>query len=141
MRKAAGIAVGNGSTRRFARFLASGAFNTEATYVVYLSLIQWLSYRASYTIAYVLGIGLAYALNRYYVFSAHRGLRSVVLLPFIYGLQYCLGLIILYLWVDIGAFRKEFGPLVVIVFTLPCTYLLSKLAFMKAGPRDPDLDH
>ena len=50
----------------FARFLVSGGFNTLVTYGLYLLLLNVLSYRISYTIAYVAGIVLAYSLNRFF---------------------------------------------------------------------------
>lgn len=61
----------------FARFLVSGGFNTVVTYGIYLLLLNVLSYKTSYTIAYVAGIVLAYSLNRYFVFKSHQGLSLI----------------------------------------------------------------
>ena len=38
------------------RFLASGAFNTVATYLLYLALLRRLPYQVSYTVAFASGI-------------------------------------------------------------------------------------
>ena len=61
---------------RFFRFLISGAINTSVTYGIYLLLLPVMSYPISYSIAYVIGIGVAYFLNRAFVFRAHQGARS-----------------------------------------------------------------
>ncbi|MBI6701480.1 GtrA family protein [Pseudomonas viridiflava] len=113
----------------FARFLMSGGFNTALTYGLYLVLLMFLSYNVSYTISYVTGILLAYTLNRFFVFKSHQGLRSVILLPLIYLVQYCLSLVILWCWVEKLGLDERLAPLVAIALTLPVTFVLSKLAF------------
>ncbi|CAM3031359.1 GtrA family protein [Pseudomonas floridensis] len=113
----------------FARFLMSGGFNTALTYGIYLVLLTFLSYTVSYTISYVTGIALAYVLNRFFVFKSHQGLRSVIMLPLIYLIQYGLSLVILWCWVEKLELDARLAPLVAIALTLPVTFLLSKLAF------------
>lgn len=114
---------------RFLRFLLSGGVNTVATYAVYLLLLLLLDYRIAYTAAYVVGILLAYALNRLFVFRTHRGLTSVLLFPFIYLTQYAVSLITVWIWVGRFDFPKVLAPLVAIVITVPLTYVLSKIIF------------
>ncbi|AHG42576.1 membrane protein [Pseudomonas syringae CC1557] len=113
----------------FARFLMSGGFNTALTYGIYLVLLMFLSYKVSYTISYLTGILLAYVLNRFFVFKSHQGMRSVVLLPLIYAIQYGLSLVILWCWVEKLQFDERLAPLCAIFLTLPVTFILSKFAF------------
>lgn len=120
-----------GYRHRFVRFLASGAVNTLLTYALYLACLQYWSYRFSYTVAYIAGIGLAYFLNRLFVFKEHRGVASVLLLPMIYVVQYLAGIGILWVWVDWIGLPSSLGPLAVIFFTVPLTYLLTRFAFVK----------
>ncbi|RMN51787.1 Putative flippase GtrA (transmembrane translocase of bactoprenol-linked glucose) [Pseudomonas syringae] len=119
----------------FARFLMSGGFNTALTYGIYLVLLMFLSYNISYTISYVTGILLAYVLNRFFVFKSHQGLRSVILLPLIYAIQYGLSLVILWCWVEKLQFDERLAPLAAIALTLPVTFSLSKLAFSRKDER------
>ncbi|MEG5265962.1 GtrA family protein [Pseudomonas sp. JDS28PS106] len=112
-----------------ARFLLSGGFNTGLTYGIYLLLILVLDYKLSYTISYVFGILLAYLLNRYFVFKSHKGIKSVLSLPVIYGAQYCVGLFLIWIWIDKLNLSPQIAPLVAIAITLPITFALSKLAF------------
>ena len=113
------------------RFLLSGAFNTLLTYALYLMLLGWLGYRWSYAIAFAAGIVLAYALNRSFVFNGHTGWRSVVAMPLIYALQFVLGLAVVELWVALLQLPAAFAPLLAIAITVPCTYLLSRFAFVR----------
>ncbi|MEE4820199.1 GtrA family protein [Pseudomonas alliivorans] len=113
----------------FARFLMSGGFNTALTYGLYLVLLTFLSYNVSYTLSYLTGILLAYTLNRFFVFKSHQGMRSIILLPLIYLVQYCLSLAILWCWVEKLELDARLAPLVAIALTLPVTFALSKLAF------------
>lgn len=115
----------------FLRFLVSGTANTVATYAVYLLLLRVVDYRVAYTMAYVAGILLAYALNRVFVFQTHRGLSSMLLFPLVYVVQYLVSLATIWLWVDWLNLAKIFAPLLAIVITIPSTYFLSRLIFVK----------
>jgi len=119
---------------RFIRFLLSGGLNTLITYGIYLVLLQMMSYRLSYTIAYVAGIAILYLFNRWFVFRTHRGLRSMLLFPLVYVFQYGFGLFILWLWVDQAKFSETIGPLVVVVLSVPLTYLLTRIIFIERAP-------
>lgn len=114
-----------------ARFLMSGGFNTALTYGMYLALLTVSSYQVSYTISYVTGIVLAYVLNRFFVFKSHQGLKSALMMPLIYFAQYLLSLLILWVWVEKLGLDRRFAPLAAIAITLPVTFMLSRLAFLK----------
>ncbi len=115
---------------RFFRFIISGGLNTALTYGIYLGLLQLMPYRISYTIAYVSGIAISYALNRSFVFRSHHGLRSILLFPMVYVVQYALGMLLLWLWVEMAGLSDKVGPLVVVAVNLPLTYVLSRFVFM-----------
>jgi putative flippase GtrA len=113
------------------RFLLAGGANTLATYLLYLVLLTFLPYRISYGLAYVAGLFLAYVLNRVFVFNEHRGTRSIALLPLVYLAQYLLGAGIMHVWIELLGQSERIGPLVAVAATVPATYFLSKLAFVK----------
>lgn len=115
---------------RLSRFIISGGLNTALTYTIYLGLLQVLSYHISYTVAYLSGIALAYALNRFFVFEGHRGLWSIAALPLIYLAQYLFGLILIWVCVEKLAVSDVVAPLLVIMISVPFTYFLSRLAFL-----------
>ena len=124
---------------RFLRFLISGGINTVATYAVYLALLRAVDYRISYTIAYVVGILLSYALNWLFVFRTHRGLSSAMLFPFVYLAQYAVSLATVWIWVDRFGLPKSLAPLIAIMITIPLTYFLSKGFFVQGKTiRHPD---
>lgn len=111
----------------FVRFLLSGGFNTLVTYALYLALCPAFSARASYTIAYVSGIALAYALNRYFVFRTKGSLVAMGLFPAVYLVQYVVGVGIVSLWTDVLRLPEWLAPAPAIAVTLPITFLLSRL--------------
>jgi len=113
----------------FPRFVLAGGVNTAITYGLYLALLPFLPYQASYTAAYVVGIVIAYLFNRNLVFLSHRGVRSVVLLPVVYLAQYLVSLLVLWLWIDRAGLSARLGPIIVIAVTVPLTYLLSREIF------------
>lgn len=121
---------------RFLRFLLSGVVNTATTYVIYLALLQIIDYRVAYTIAYATGILLAYALNRVFVFRAHRGWSSLLLFPLVYLAQYLASLAIVWVWVDKFGLPKSLAPLLAIIVTVPLTYVLSHHVFVQKLPSD-----
>jgi putative flippase GtrA len=114
---------------RFFRFLVSGVLNTAMTYCLYLILLQWLSYKISYTLTYLVGILLSYVLNRFFVFQEHRGTRTALLVPVVYFAQYLLSFLILWFWVDCFALSQKLAPLAVVILSLPMTYLLTRFSF------------
>ncbi|MEO8779684.1 MAG: GtrA family protein [Rhodanobacter sp.] len=113
----------------FLRFLISGGINTAVTYAVYLGLLGVLGYKIAYSIAYVVGIVLAFLINRLFVFQTHRGWRSMVLFPFVYLAQYLVSLAVLWAWVEHLHMSSKLAPLIAIVITIPLTFVLSRLVF------------
>lgn len=113
------------------RFLLAGAANTLLTYLLYLVLLNPVGHRWAYGVAYAAGIGLAYVLGRGFVFRRHAGWRSVLLTPLIYLFQFCIGLLIVEVWVTLLGLRPELAPLVAVAATLPLTYVLSRWAFAR----------
>lgn len=118
-------------TRNFAKFLISGGFNTALTYGLYLLLLMFLPYTASYTISYIIGITFAYLLNRFFVFKSHQGIKSVAMLPLVYLVQYVVSMLIVWCWVEKLGFIDRLAPLVSIIITIPFSYIFSKFAFQK----------
>lgn len=118
----------------FVRFLVSGGVNTLVTYGLYLLLMLFLPYWGAYSIAFALGILLAYVLNRLFVFGQHRGTVSVLGLPLVYAAQYGAGIVLLWLWVSVAGLSAALGPLVVIAITTPLTFLLTRCIFVKRRP-------
>jgi putative flippase GtrA len=122
------------STQRFGapgRFLLAGAMNAAATFALYLTLLRVVDYRVAYTAAFVFGIGLAYVLNRSFVFRTGGGIGAMVLLPFVYLIQYGVSVVIVTLWVEALRWPAAFAPLAAIVVTIPLTYVLSRWVFIR----------
>src|SRR5215217_5825700 len=112
------------------RFLVAGGLNTAATYLIYLGLLPVAGYQASYAIAFTCGIAISYVLGRVFVFKAHQGYRSVLLLPLVYLIQYAVGAAVVWAWVAVLRQHAMLAPAIAILVTLPLTYLLSKFAFV-----------
>lgn len=108
------------------RFLLAGAFNTAATYGIYLLALQVAPYRVAYTGAYAIGIVLGYAVNTVFVFRAPWSWKRMLAYPLVYVLQYGVGLLCLTLLVERGWVSDEIAPLLVVVITLPLTFLASR---------------
>ena len=109
------------------RFLLAGALNTGVTYLIYLLALQVLPYRAAYTLAYALGIVLGYALTTWFVFRAPWSWKRMLAYPMVYLLQYGLGVLFLTVLVERQWVGKELAPLIVVVVTLPVTFIASRL--------------
>jgi len=116
------------------RFLLSGGINTVATYAIYLLLVQFLHYQVAYTVTYLIGIALGYALNVFWVFRSAPNVRSAIGYPLVYLAQYGLGIGLLWIFVDVLNIDQRIAPALVIVITLPIMYTLSRLVFRKTAP-------
>lgn len=122
--------------RRVFRFLASGAANTAASYAVYIVLLQFFTYRASYSIAFITGIAIGYKLNQKVVFKAKSSISTLAIYPMIYIAQYLSGLGIAIIWVDYMNFHPALAPVVTIAITLPLTYFVNRWLFFKVNRKD-----
>lgn len=107
-------------------FLISGALNTIVTYAIYLALLSSLGYVAAYTITYLCGILLAYALNTRYVFRVRRSSRGIALFSLVYIFQYLVGLAMLRLAITMLGTSEKIALLASIAVTLPLTFFLSR---------------
>jgi putative flippase GtrA len=113
----------------FGRFLLSGGFNTIVTYGIYLALLRFISYRISYTITFVIGIALAYLLSRYFVFAMPSTGKRGMLFPVVYLVQYLVGLLVVFLWVELFQLRAALAPLASLIITMPVTFVLTRWVF------------
>jgi len=114
------------------RFLIVGALNTIVAYCTYLLLLIWLRYEIAYSIAYVFGIAVSYVFNAVFVFREPMRARSAMYYPLVYLVQFVLGVVLIKVFVIMLKIPEWLAPALVIVLTLPVTYLLSRL-IVRAG--------
>jgi putative flippase GtrA len=107
--------------------LIVGAINTLTGYILYVSLLAITSYTLSYTISYILGIFISYYLNSRFVFRTELKLTKAVQYPLVYLAQYVLGIILLRVFVELLGVSQILSPALIILITVPVTYLLNKL--------------
>ncbi|MEC0227957.1 GtrA family protein [Paenibacillus alba] len=114
-------------TKEFIRFIVVGMLNTLLTYLVYLLLNNLLNYNTAYAVGYIMGLVFSYFMNTIFVFKGSLTLKKGLQFPFVYLLQFILSECILFILVDQLHFNKTSAPLVVVILTIPITFLLSKL--------------
>ena len=121
------------NSKEFAAFLLCGAANTLLTYALYVLLLLLMPYKLSYSLAYVCGIFISYYLNSQLVFKQPVSLAKFLKYPVVYIVQYLLGISVLYLCIDMLGFSEWLAPLVVILVSLPVTFVLSKFIIKGRG--------
>lgn len=115
----------------FARFLLAGAANTLLTYLLYLLLLEFLTYLLAYSITYCTGIALSYFMNVYLVFKQRASFASFVKFPIVYVIQYSLGAAILWLLVDMADVSPAIAMIGVIAATVPVTFIAIRFMLSK----------
>ena len=113
----------------FLKFLLSGGVNTLITYIIYLVLLNYLPYGFSYSISFGVGIIIAYSLNRFFVFHTKGNANTVLLFPLVYVIQYLVGFMLVFLWVEMFNWHVFFAPLAATLVTIPLTYILTRWVF------------
>ncbi|MFJ7736036.1 GtrA family protein [Lysinibacillus sp. NPDC097287] len=113
------------------RFLFVGGFNTIATYGIYLMLLLFFSYNISYSISYISGIAISFLLNSKYVFKVKLTFSKAIKYPIVYVVQYIINVIVLNLLVKNSIVNEMIAPILVIIISLPVTYILSKYILEK----------
>lgn len=113
------------------RFLLFGLCNTVVGYVVFLLLLLLLPYFYAYTVAFCIGVVSSYFMNILFVFRKKVSLRSFIRFPFVYVAQYFLGVFVLWLLVGQLGVAPERAMIVVIIVTVPVTFLASSFVLKK----------
>ncbi len=111
---------------KFLRFIGVGGVNTLVSYSIYVYLIFMVDYQVAYAVAFVIGILLSYWLNTRFVFNTGYSKKKFILFPIVYVIQYIFGALLLNIIVEHLSFNKIFAPILVVIFLLPLTYVLSK---------------
>ena len=124
---------GHGHVETVVRYVLAGALNTGATYALFYALLRFVPYATAYTLAFVAGIGLSYALNARFVFAAPMRLASALAWPLVYLVQYIVGVAVLALLVERFDVVPAVAAIAAIVVTIPLTFVLSRRTI--AGPQ------
>ena len=114
------------------KFLIAGGLNTLSTLLIYWVLLVVVEYRIAYTASYICGIVVSYLLNNYFVFGTRPNTGTALAYPVIYLVQYLAGIALLWLWVDRWGLPASVGAVVVVVVTLPLTFVLTRLILRRA---------
>lgn len=118
-------------SRFFIRFLVAGAANTLVTYAAYLLLLSALPYVWAYSVAYAVGILVAYLAQTKYVFGVNASWQTFFKFPLVYLVQYALGALGIRLLVESGLLSKQVALLAILCFTVPLGFFLSRLLLVR----------
>ncbi|WP_458372478.1 GtrA family protein [Pseudomonas mandelii] len=88
--------------------------------------MQVMVYTYAYSLSYALSIVISYVLNARYVFNEPLSLKKLLSFPLVYIVQYLSGLCLIYIAVEQLSIPVIFAPLLVVVITLPITFLLAR---------------
>lgn len=111
----------------FTRFLLVGGFNTVVGQIIYILALFIMPYRWAYTVMYIFGVSSSYYLNSRFAFRSKLSLRKAIQYPLVYAVQYMLGIVLITFWIGVVGIPEVLGPPFVIVFTIPVTFVLSRL--------------
>ena len=117
------------------RFLIVGALNTAAGYALYLLLLRVGPYAVAYTLTWVSGIVLAFVSHSLYVFRTPLRWRRLLPYPLVYLGQYLLGLVVLYLGVEVLGWSERIVPALALAVTLPVSYLMNRMVLVTRSDR------
>lgn len=113
----------------FPRYVIAGAINTGLTYLLYLMLLQFMSYPWAYSVTYAAGIVLGYTLNALWVFRTRPDLRTATLYPFAYFLNYLMGIALVFAFVELARIPAAVAPLLALAISVPAMYFLNRALF------------
>ena len=125
------------SRAELARFVAIGAGNAIATYLIYLALLQLVAYPFAYSVSYVAGIAISYVANSMIVFRAPMSLRAALRFPLVYVFQYLAGLALLALLVELASVPAWLAPWIVTAVLVPASYILTKRVIVPKAKHAP----
>lgn len=128
MRRALSSLLGNDK----ARFLVAGTSTTALSYAIYLVLLYGgLRPETAYVISYLTGYVWSYFVTSTWVFRAPLSWASFMRYPLVYLLQAVTAFLLFKLLVRWAGIPAALAPLVVILLTVPLTYLTSRAIIQK----------
>jgi putative flippase GtrA len=116
----------SGERRQFPLFVALGAANAVATYLIYLALLPFVGYAIAYTISYASGIVISYVANSVAVFRAPMNVKSAIRFPLVYVFQYVAGMALMWLQIELLSIPAWLAPWIATIFLLPASFLLTR---------------
>jgi len=110
----------------FGRFLVVGGINTAFSYGLYFLFNLGLHYQMAYGLAFVGSVLFSYWLNNRWVFRTEMNWKTFFSYPLVYVFQYAFGAVLLHVLVEMLGMSEWWAPLVVIVLSVPITFVLSR---------------
>lgn len=126
--------------QRWLQFVTGGAINTGFTYLVYLGVNTILSYQLAYLVAYATGIVFSYCFNAIVVFRVPLSWRGLFSYPIVYLLQYIISALLLGVLIEHLGVGEMTAPLVVVILSIPLTYLMSKYVLLRRRHRPNEIE-
>ena len=118
----------------FLRYLIVGGTNTAISFLIYQVLRLLIPYQVAYTIAYLCGIPISYFLNSRFVFHQPLHWKKALQFPLTYVAQYFVGIALLSVWVEVLHISEVIAPLLVVICTVPVTFVISRLIIKGRNP-------
>jgi len=110
----------------FGRFLVVGGINTAFSYCLYFLFNLGFHYQMAYGLAFVGSVLFSYWLNSRWVFRTEMNWKTFFSFPLVYVVQYGFGAVLLHLLVEMLGMSEWWSPLVVIILSVPVTFVLSR---------------
>lgn len=111
----------------FLRYIFFGGLTTSITFLLYWTLILFISYIKAYSISYFLGLFLSYLFNTRKVFNQKITFISAVKYFVIYIGNYFACTLLLRLLVEKFEINKFLGPLIIMPISVLISFILIKI--------------
>jgi putative flippase GtrA len=122
----------NARLYRWYSFGIGGAINTLLSYLLYLALKLIFAYQLAYFFAYAFGVLFSYWFNATHVFRVSLSWKGLFSYPLVYAIQYGASAIFLGGLVELIGMEEDLAPLIVAIFMVPVTYMLSKFILVRS---------
>ncbi|MBK6736541.1 MAG: GtrA family protein [Haliea sp.] len=113
-------------TEEFCRFLVAGAINAVVSFSLFFLFNLFVHYQLAYWLAFMGGILLSFWLNSRWVFRAAINWKTFLAFPLVYLFQYGFGAVLLHILVEMLSMSEWSSPLVVVLCSVPVTFLMSR---------------
>ena len=122
------------------RFVLAGLANTGVSLAVYWLLLLIAPYAVAYSVGFLVGMLVAFALNTYFVFRVSWSWRKLAAFPLVQLANYVLRLAVLAFVVDVVGVPEQVAPLISIPATIPANFLLSRALMSQQAADEPEAE-
>lgn len=111
---------------QFTKFSLVGLFNTAVTFGIYSILLEFVTYKISFILAFLVGLIFSFLFNSFFVFRNRINLRKFILFSYIPSIQFVVSFFSIDLLIVHLNISPKIAPILSLIILFPMSFFINK---------------